>query len=358
MKHTIKALYGDMKPWGKVWLYTGIVTLIVAAAMSVDFGWSVSSKHALFLGCLSLVAAFLPDAARDQWKHESKPMGFILGLVAVPLLLIEFGSHAGYTAGLRGNNISEAKVQNTKYDDTRDQVADHRANLKMWQAQLAKLQADNAWAATVKADGLRSELATLKARIEEEKKGNRGRKAGCGKECERLQNEAVALEQKIATVEQASDLSKRIEATQRLVDASREKAANTAHKVSTVDHQNGFYAQTVALIRTGNIKVSETTEHTMNAAINVAMALAGTGLPALCFFVAGLYRNRREDDTTEQANHTGQTIHTIERIHGPERIIERPSAPSIVHITDAEGRKAMEVLDQALAKWRLKGAAA
>jgi hypothetical protein len=109
MKHTIKALYGDMKPWGKVWLYTGIVTLIVAAAMSVDFGWSVSSKHALFLGCLSLVAAFLPDAARDQWKHESKPMGFILGLVAVPLLLIEFGSHAGYTAGLRGNNISESE---------------------------------------------------------------------------------------------------------------------------------------------------------------------------------------------------------------------------------------------------------
>lgn len=352
MKHTIKALYGDMKPWGKVWLYTGIVTLIVAAAMSVDFGWSVSSKHALFLGCLSLVAAFLPDAARDQWKHESKPMGFILGLVAVPLLLIEFGSHAGYTAGLRGNNISEAKVQNTKYDDTRDQVSDHRANLKMWQTQLAKLQTDNAWAATVKADGLRAELVPMEKAIELETAAG-----GCKTKCQKLMAQKADIEKRIATVEQATDLTKRIEATQRLVDASREKAANTAHKVSTVDHQNGFYAQTVALIRTGNIKVSETTEHTMNAAINVAMALAGTGLPALCFFVAGLYRNRREDDTTEQANHTGQTIHTIERIPGPERIIER-SAPSIVQITDAEGRKAMEVLDQALAKWRMKGAAA
>ena len=322
MKSTIKALYGDMKPWGKVWLYTGLVTLVVAAAMSVDFGWSVSIKHAAFLGCLSLVAAFLPDAARDQWNHESKAMGLVLGLIAVPLLAIEFGSHAGYTAGLRGTNITEAKVQNTRYDDTREQVADHRANLKMWQAQLAKLQADNAWAATVKADGLRGELATLRTRIEDEKKGNRGRKAGCGKECERLQDEANALENRIATVEQATDLTKRIEATQRLVDASREKAANTEHKVSTVDHQNGFYAQTVSLMRTGTIKASETTEHTMNAAINVAMAIAGTGLPALCFFVAGLYRNRREDDIMDPqhtAKPSAQIVHTIERIKEPAK---------------------------------------
>ena len=328
MKSTIKALYGDMQPWGKVWLYTGLASLVVAAAMSVDFGWSVSSKHAIFLGCLSLVAAFLPDAARDQWKNESKLMGAVLAIIAVPLLLIEFGSHAGYTAGLRGTNVSEAKVQNTKYEDTRDQVADHRANLKMWQAQLAKLQADNAWAATVKADGLRSELATLRDRIEEEKKGTRGRKAGCGKECERLQNEANALAQKIATVEQSTDLAKRIEATQRLVDTSREKAASTEHKVSTVDHQNGFYAQTVSLIRSGTIKPTEQTEHTMNAAINVAMALAGTGLPALCFFVAGLYRNRRSTHFQEPATShqvqaspiTGQAIvHTIERIREPAK---------------------------------------
>jgi len=110
------------------------------------------------------------------------------------------------------------------------------------------------------------------------------------------------IEKRIATVEQASDLTKRIEATQRLVDASREKAATTEHKVSTVDHQNGFYAQTVSLMRTGSIKASETTEQTMNAAINVAMALAGTGLPALCFFVAGLYRNPREADDPTPIN--------------------------------------------------------
>ncbi len=290
MKSTIKALYGDMKPWGKVWLYTGLVTLVVAAAMSVDFGWSVSSKHAIFLGCLSLVAAFLPDAARDQWKHESKAMGAVLALIAVPLLAIEFGSHAGYTAGLRGTNITEAKVQNTKYEDTREQVADHRKNLAMWQAQLAKLQADNAWAATVKADGLRAEMAPMDKAIELETA-----RGGCKTKCQALMAQKADLEKRITTVEQATDLTKRIEATQRLVDASRAKAASTEHKVSTVDHQNGFYAQTVSLMRTGSINASEQTEHTMNAAINVAMALAGTGLPALCFFVAGLYRNRRED---------------------------------------------------------------
>lgn len=301
MKSTIKALYGDMQPWGKVWLYTGLASLVVAAAMSVDFGWSVSSKHAIFLGCLSLVAAFLPDAARDQWHNESKLMGAVLAIIAVPLLLIEFGSHAGYTAGLRGTNVSEAKVQNTKYEDTRDQVADHRANLKMWQAQLAKLQADNAWSATVKADGLRAELIPMDKAIELETANG-----GCKAKCQKLMVQKAEIEKRIGIAEQSSDLSKRIEATQRLVDNSREKAASTEHKVSTVDHQNGFYAQTVSLMRTGNIKASETTEHTMNAAINVAMALAGTGLPALCFFVAGLYRNRRSTHSQEPASYQEQ----------------------------------------------------
>lgn len=318
----IRALYGDMPPWGKVWLYVGLITLAVAAAMSVDFGWSVSIKHALFLGCLSLVAAFLPDAAREQWTRESKGMGAVLALIAVPLLLIEFGSHAGYTAGLRGSNISEAKVQNTRYDDTREQVADHRKNLAMWQAQLAKLQADNAWAATVKADGLRAELIPMDKAIELETAAG-----GCKTKCQKLMAQKADIEKRIATAEQASDLTKRIEATQRLVDASREKAATTEHKVSTVDHQNGFYAQTVSLMRTGSIKASEQTEQTMNAAINVAMALAGTGLPALCFFVAGLYRIRHEDEQSTTSFQEpaasvpmqAPTIHTIERIREQAR---------------------------------------
>ena len=94
----------------------------------------------------------------------------------------------------------------------------------------------------------------------------------------------------------------------------RSEPTKPAHKVYTVDRKNGLYAQTVALIRTGNVKASETNEHAMNTTITVAMALAGTGLPALCFFVAGLYRNRREDEPDPASSTLPQKD---ERQHGP-----------------------------------------
>lgn len=296
----LRTMLGDLAPAGRMWARVGLVVLFVAAAMSYDFGAAVSWKHAIFLALLSFVAAFGPEVAHKAWGEGKRGPAIAIAFICVPLLGIEFYSHAGYTAGLRGHNITEARVANVKYDGAQEATKEDKDNLETWKKQLATLMAQNAWATTVKADGLRAELETLRTRIEEEKKGNRGRKAGCGKECERLQNEANALEQRIGTVEQVASLNARIEATQRVLDKKRAVANATEYKSSAVVHQNQFLADAVSLVAFGQLQPTATVQVAAQQSANIAMALVGTGLPAFAFFIAGLYRRRATDqDVTE-----------------------------------------------------------
>ena len=293
MRTVIREMIGDLDATGKFWLWLGLGTLFAAAWMSFDFGYSVSLKHAIFLALLSIVCAFGPEVAYKQWEEGKKFVALVIAALCIPLLAIEFYSHTGYTAGLRGHNISSTRVANVKYDGAQEATKEDKANLDMWRKQLAELMDKNAWAATVKADALRGELATLTARIEEEKKGNRGRKAGCGKECEALQNQANAVAVKIGTAEQREDLNKRIEATQRILDGKREVAAKTEHKSSPVMHQNANLARVVAFLGTSEIEPSQSIEAGAEISANLAMAIAGTGLPAFALFIMGLHRRRR-----------------------------------------------------------------
>lgn len=295
----IHAMLGDLEPAGKAWARAGVVVLIVAAAMSFDFGFAVSWKHAVFLACLSFFAAFGPEAAYKAWADDKRYGAAIaIALVCAPLLAIEFYSHAGYTAGLRGHNMETAKFANVKADEVQEAAAEEKANLEMWRRQLSELTTANAWAATVKADGLRSELVTLNERIEAERAGKRGRAAGCKVECERLQNERNALARRIAVVEQQEDLTKRIEATQRILDGKRTAALKVEHVSSAVVLQNEFLAKAVALVGYGSLQPTAEMRESAQQSANIAMALAGTGVPAFALFVAGLYRRRKDEESS------------------------------------------------------------
>ena len=65
------------------------------------------------------------------------------------------------------------------------------------------------------------------------------------------------LEGRIAIAEQASDLAKRIENTQRVLDGKRDVAAKVEHKSSAVAHQNDALKRWVALAINGDTKASD-----------------------------------------------------------------------------------------------------
>ncbi len=289
MKSMFKEMFGDTCATGRFWLLLGLFSLAAAAWMSFDFGWSISFKHALFLAILTAVSAFLPEAAHAQWEGGRKGVAIALALIAIPTLTIEFYSHAGYTAGLRGQNISEATVQNTKYGARQDDVKESKASLAMWEKQLAELTEANKWAATTTAEALRAQVAVHQKAIDLE-----AARKGCKSKCEARMREKAALEEKIAITEEKEDLGKRIEAVKRVLTASREKAATTEFKSSSVEHQKKFLSKAVAMVAQGTLEPTELQAEGAEQTVNLAMALAGTGLPALALFIYGLYRRRTE----------------------------------------------------------------
>lgn len=340
MRKMFRDLFDEMDAFGKFWLALGLGSLAAAAAMSFDFGYGVSVKHAVFLAILSIVAAFGPMAAEMLWGRGRRGPAIAAAVICVPLLGIEFYSHAGFTAGLRGSNIETATVQNTRYDAANDAVSDDKANVALWRKQLASLLEQNAWAGTVKADGLRAQLDAAQKAIDLE-----AARGGCKTKCQIEMQKKADLEQRIATVEQASDLTRRIEATQRILDGKREVAMKTEHKSSAVAHQNESLRTWVALVANGNTKATELQAVSAEQSANLAMAIAGTGLPAFALFMAGLFRvNRRPHDhppVGEIGNRTSDT-----RAYTP--IAGIPAEPVHVHTVETVHSR-----DKALARWAL-----
>lgn len=300
-KALFREMFGELTAWGRFWLYLGLSTLLVAAAMSYSFGAEISTKHALFLMCLSAIAAFLPEAAYTQWEDGRKIVSVVLGVLALPVLVIEFYTHAGYTAGLRGSNIETAQVQNMRFDGAQDQAKENAALLASFKKQLADFRAKNEWVTTASADGLKKQLDVMQKEIDLE-----AARKGCKAKCAALMKKKADVETQIATIEEGNALAGKIEGMQKVVDQKREVAGTVEHKSSAVDHQNKFLAKTVSLVTDGSLKPSEIMTESAQQTVNLMMALAGTGLPALALFIAGLYR--RQDDDTEARAHIVDTV--------------------------------------------------
>lgn len=227
----------------KVALYAGLIALAAGIGMAFEYGRAMSMLHAISLSLLA-IAASLGFVGADILRAKGRiTAASIISVATIGLLFAEYGTHFGYTVGHRVREAQETSVQNATHKAVQDNREAERTNLAMWQEQLKTLMAQNAWAPTVKADGLRAELDALKDRMAKEEQGQRGRKAGKGREFERLQDQANAVASKIAIVEQASDLTKRIEATQRLLDKKVETAAATKFHSSKIVNQTAAFAQ-------------------------------------------------------------------------------------------------------------------
>jgi hypothetical protein len=291
----LHAIFGSLTPAGRFWLYLGAGSLACAAAMCLAYGFDISIKHALFLFCISLVAAFMPHAAHDQFEERRYLTCLAVTCLFVPLALIEFQSHAGYTAGLRGSNIEDAKVQNMKYDGAQDTASENSALLASFKKQLSDFRTKNGeWVTTASADALRKQLGVLQKEIDLEAARN-----GCKAKCAARMKDKADVEGKIATIEEGNALAAKITAQQALVDKRREVASTVEHKSSAVAHQEKFLTKVAYFGITGSFSPSDKLKADLIAegttqAINIAMAAAATGVPALCFFLAGLYR--REED--------------------------------------------------------------
>lgn len=270
----------------RIFLAIGVVALFASCVMTFKFGYSFSAIHGLGLLMVTIAAAFIFPAKRFIEEAGVGRTGkFFLGLIGAFLIGLELFGDLGYTIGQRDKQMVESGAQTVAYNTVQDNMVSEKTNLAMWREQLASLKAQNAWAATVTATGLRAQLASADKAIELE-----AARKGCKAKCKAEMDKKADLEARIATLEKTDDLSKRIEATQRILDRKVEAAPATKIGHSTVKAQVDFVSKGYLLLTGDSAEKALTPDAvTMTVAdwvIGFAIALGATFLPTTAFYIA------------------------------------------------------------------------
>jgi hypothetical protein len=267
----------DITTIRRVLTYVGTAALVVDCAIAASFGWQMSALHAAGLCLLVIATAFVFPAADQLWSEKRRFSAGVVTAGGIVALMVTYTVHVGYTVSQREHDTQQTGVTNVRYRQAQDQVASDKTNLEMWRKQLADLQAQHAWAPTVSAEGLRAQLASHDKAIELE-----GKRGGCKGKCLVLMEKKAAVEEKIAIAEKQSDLSKRIEATQRILDKKTEVAGNTEFKSSKIVNQTKFLAQ----IATFDLEPEGAPMVWTQNGIGALIALVTTFLGPFCYFIA------------------------------------------------------------------------
>jgi len=303
----------------RIFLGVGTVALFASCVMTFKFGYSFSAIHGLGLLMVTIAAAFIFPAKRFIEEAGVGRMGrFGLGVIGCFLIALELFGDLGYTIGQRDKQLVESGAQTVAYNAVQDNMISEKANLTMWREQLASLKAQNAWAASTTATGLRAQLAASDKAIELETK-----RGGCKAKCLKLMEDKGKLEARIATLETTEDLSKRIEATQRILDRKVDKAPETKIGHSTVKAQVDFVSKGYLLL-TGDSaeKALNPDQVTMTVAdwvIGFAIALGATFLPTVSYYIAFFSPKPRTAPApahTVEPEPVNETIEQIRRFAG------------------------------------------
>ncbi len=317
LRTMIERRYARYTSDGKLWLTIGLGALIVDVCIGMTAGWSQATIwHGLGFGLLAAGFAFLPDAAYEEFKAGRYVPAIVLGLLTIPLGVKAFEQQVTYSAGMRHSEIQLTQIVNQRHAGAQENVVETRTNLKLWQEQLAKLEAEhtaavaaNPWLTTTKAEALRSQLPELDDRIAREVAGARGGRAkGCKAECEKLKDEKARVLSQIAASEKLDDntqrrleLVGRIESTKKVLDGARKTADTAEHRDSLNLSVAKFTAQIVNIARGAAPSEAVNTDE---VAIRYAtLGSAGLGSFALLvlapvgLFLAG--RRRKDDDEPE-----------------------------------------------------------
>jgi len=227
-----------LKPYFQAAVILGAVAMVFDTLLSAKFGWSISYDMAGIFALVSLASGVLLVIAAAFWRSGHAGLAKGIALAWVPIFAFNVMSNMGVATANRMADVQKASVQQTKFDAAQDNTKEAAENLKLWTSQLTKLKTDNAWVASVTADSLRSQLTELQAAADRESK-----RGGCASKCEAIKVQVRDTQAKIGAVEQRDDLTKRIDATERLVAKYREKAGTTEAGHSQAANQSQFFAK-------------------------------------------------------------------------------------------------------------------
>lgn len=334
-----------LSPFRRYFRFAALACSIASALLTWMFGinqsefWIVGLACALFLVACSLASDYINLFVVDAWRDRKWGMFGTFAAGAVFVFSLNLLSNLGSVGWQRDAVATAASVQNTRYEDARAKVDDNATNLSLWRKQLADLKAANAWAGAVKADGLRAQVDALqKAEAAETRLG------GCGPKCRAIQTKIIDVQGKIAVAEQASDLSRRIEATQRILDNHRATSATVESKVAAPVSQATFFASMAT------VSLKPTADATTWTDRGIASWLAlGLCIAPILF---GLIGWKSDSPSHSPTGHVGGKLgNRTPASHEPSHAYPLPpsgipSEPIVVHTVES-------IKDETLRRWAL-----
>lgn len=335
-----------------------LCAMVVDAGISYEFGRTLSYLHAAGFALVALAFCILPDVSALEFRKGRKTVGGWIAFACLPLGFVAFLTHVGYSASIRVGDMQQASVHNAKFEDARTGLESDRKNLDMWRKQLDQLTTDNAWAATVRADGLRTQLETASKEIE-----NEAARGGCKSKCEAKMRERDAIAEKISKVEQYEDLSKRIEATQRIIDKKTADVDSRDFVSSAATNHNDTLYKAISLV-TGNFvtDVTMTEREATNTGIMGLSSVAFLLLAPMFYFAAGL--NRRPGVVDPWLHPEKFESRKVEFKAQPKPLIAAASEPSskttVMTIDDPKAKRdLLQMIKEAVEQGRqMQGATA
>lgn len=301
----------DLASFRKFFRIAAIGSTVFSALLTFWFGLHQHPNMGLalavagFLVLCSIGSDYVILFVRDAWEKRAfglVGMGVAGMFVVCTLNLI---SNLGSIGWQRDVTRNDAMIQNTKHDDARDQVSEGKASLEMWTKRLAKLEAENAWAATVTADALRARLASANLAIDLEAK-----RGGCKAKCLDRTKERDEIASRIAIAEETGTLRKQIEATKAVLAKHREHAADTKATVAAPDAQAGFFAG----VFTASLAPTEDAKKWTDKGIAGMIALGLFFAPMVFGLFGFRTASKRDDDPTASAPVTEPKPETIATI--------------------------------------------
>lgn len=273
-------------PFGQMLWALALAAITVDCGIAYEFGSSLSQFHAIGFALVSLAFCLMPDVAAMEFRKGKKRTGGWIAAACIPLGLVAFLTHVGYSASIRVGDFQQSDVSNAKYDDARTSVQEATTAVKLAEDNLKSFTDRNPWVTSVTADGMTAEAATMDEAIRQEE-----RRGGCGPKCLALKQQQADLVSRAAAATHKTDLEKQRTAAVEWLKKAKTKADGATYVSSTAVNHTDTLFKAVSLV-TGQFAehVTMTEREATNTGIVGLSSMAFLMLAVLFNFGAGLNR--------------------------------------------------------------------
>lgn len=273
-------------PFGQMLWVLALIAISVDAGISYQFGSTLSVLHAAGFGLVALAFCILPDVSAMEFRKGRKATGGWIAVACIPLGMVAFLTHLGYSASIRVGDMQQSDVSNAKYEDTRDAVKDAEGKIKFFSERIDALKKANPWITTVSADGLKAQQPALEEAIAQE-----SRRGGCGSKCLGLKQKLADVMEQAGKAEELSSQTAMLLAAQRGLEKARSVAHDATYVSSTAVNHTDTLFKAVSFMRgqfTENVTMTD--RDVTNTGIMGASSIAFLLLAPLFYLAAGLNR--------------------------------------------------------------------